>query len=325
MPQDVEFALPWPLRSSPHLPRAREHSLAWLEGYGLLDGRTFTPAEFADWRLAELAAFFFPEATGEGLELATDLMGWYFAPFDDRFDGSLGRRPRQAAAVCEELAAVLSAPGVVPGAGASSTTRALADIWRRGCRGMSEAWRVRATYDWHGYLAAHLAETVDRHHGRAVDADECVRRRGFATSSFVVIDLIERVSGFEVPALVWHAPVLGELRSLTAEIIGMSNDLCSVEKEAAAGDEGSNVLLVLERERGIGRAEAVEEVVGAIARRVARFAVVEERVADLDSLFPGGGDGAVGVRRLVTGLHDLVRGDYAWERMSGRYRTAPTR
>ncbi|MFF8774296.1 pentalenene synthase [Kitasatospora sp. NPDC015120] len=322
MPQDVEFALPWPLRSSPHLPRARDHTLAWLEKYGLLDGRTFTPARFADWRLAELAAFFFPEATEEGLELAGDLMGWYFAPFDDRFDGSLGQRPQQAAAVCEELAGVLL-PGGTPGAGASGTVRALADIWRRSCRGMSEAWRVRAAYDWHGYLAAHLAETVDRHHGRVMGAGECVRRRAFATSSFVVIDMIERVGGFEVPALVWHAPVLGELRRLTAEVIGMSNDLCSVEKEAAAGDEGNNLLLVLERERGMGRAEAVEEVVAAIARRVARFAVVEERVADLGCVLSE--DGAAGVRRLVTGLHDLVRGDYAWERMSGRYRSAPAR
>ncbi|MFE6099612.1 pentalenene synthase [Streptomyces laurentii] len=320
MPQDVEFALPWALRSSPHLPRARKHSLAWLEEYGLLDGR-FTPAEFDDWRVAEIAAFFFPEATGEGLELATDLMGWYFAPFDDVFDGVLGRRPQQAAAFCGALAAVLVPGAAVPGADAPPTARALADIWRRSCRGMSEAWQARAAYDWHVYLAAHLAETADRFNGRAVNAAECVRRRGFATSSFVVIDLMERVSGFEVPALAWHAPVLGELRSLTAEIIGMSNDLCSVEKEAAAGDEGNNVLLVLERERGIGRAEAVEEVVGAIERRVAQFESVEARVADLDCLLSG--DGAAAVRRLVTGLHDLVRGDYAWERASGRYRIAP--
>ncbi|MFE6867693.1 pentalenene synthase [Kitasatospora sp. NPDC057692] len=321
MPQDVEFGLPWPLRSSPHLPRAREHSLAWLEEFGLLGEQTFTPAEFTDWRLAELAAYFFPDATGEGLELAGDLMGWYFAPFDDRFDGSLGRNPLQAAAVCAELAAVM-APGDVPGAGTPlSTTRALADIWQRSCRGMSGAWRARAANDWLAYLAAHLAETVDRRQGRVMDADECVSRRRLATSSFVVIDLIERVSGFEVPALAWHTPVLAELRSLTAEVIGMSNDLCSAEKEEAAGDVGNNLLLILERDRGIGRTQAAEEVVSAIGRRVTRFAAMEERVADLGCWLSE--DDAVGVRRLVTGLHDLMRGDYAWERMSGRYRTPP--
>ncbi|MER7701544.1 pentalenene synthase [Kitasatospora sp. NPDC097605] len=318
MPQDVEFALPWPLRSSPHLPRARAHSLAWLGEYGLLDGRTFTAAEFDDWKLAELAAFFFPDATGEGLELAGDLMGWYFAPFDDRFDGPLGRLPRQAAAVCEELAAVLVVNADADAGAAPVAVRGLADIWRRSCRGMSEAWRVRAAHDWRAYLAAHLAETVDRHHGRVMGAEECVRRRALSTSSFVVIDMIERVGGFEVPALVWHTPVLAELRGLTAEVIGLSNDLCSAEKEEAAGDVRNNVVLVLQRERGCGRAEAVEEVVGAITERVARFVAVEERMADLDCVLTEGG--AADVRRLVTGLHGLIRGDYAWERMSGRYR-----
>lgn len=317
MPQNVEFSLPWPLRSSPHVGRACEHSLAWLEEYGLLDAQGFTADEFVHWRLADLAGFFFPEATVEGLELASDLMGWYFAPFDDQFDGPLGRDPRKAAEICNELAEAMGSPSLSASKSWTPAARGLADIWRRSSEGMSPAWRAKASVSWRGYLAAHAAESVNRHHGRILDAEECVRQRGYATSSHVVIDLIERVGGFEVPELAWYSPVLVQLRSLTAELIGLSNDLCSVEKEEACGDTGNNLLLVLERERGCTREEAIASLGELIEERVGRFLDVEEQVADLDCILDAAG--RVSIRRFVQGLHDLVRGDSEWERTSGRY------
>nr|6EGK_A Chain A, Cucumene Synthase [Streptomyces clavuligerus]6EGK_B Chain B, Cucumene Synthase [Streptomyces clavuligerus] len=320
MPQDVVFDLPWPLRKHPGVAGAREHCLGWLAAQGLADRRGLTAETFVTWQLDELAGYFFPRATQEGLELATDLMVWYFAPFDDQFDGALGRDPRRTAGVCAGLAEVLY--GVPePGPVASSPVgRALGDLWRRSCTGMSPFWRTRARHNWTGYLAAHTAESVPRYHGRTVDAAYCVRQRGYANSSHVIMDLIERTGGFEVPAMVWHHPVLVELRTLTSEMIGISNDLCSAEKEEADGDLSNNLLLVLENHEGLDRPEAIERARALTAERVARFLDVERAVTDVDCLLDGAGREAV--RRFVEGLHDLVRGDNEWERTTGRYQPA---
>ncbi|MFJ9855125.1 pentalenene synthase [Streptomyces sp. NPDC101150] len=317
MPQDVVFGLPWPLRASPYVSLARAHSLVWLDEYGLLDAQGFTADEFVHWRLAELAGFFFPEATVEGLELASDLIGWYFAPFDDQFDGPLGHDPRKVAGICEELAEAMDFTFLPASRSWSPAARGLADIWRRSGEGMSPAWRAKASVSWRGYLAAQAAESVNRRHGRVLDAEECVRRRGYATSSHVVIDLIERVGGFEVPELAWYSPTLARLRGLAAELIGLSNDLCSVEKEEACGDTVNNLLLVLERERGCSRQEAIALLGQLAEQRVERFLQTEKEVADLDCMLDAAG--RVSVRRFVEGLHDLVRGDSEWERTSGRY------
>ncbi|MGA4844255.1 terpene synthase family protein [Streptomyces sp. G45] len=316
MPQDLMVALPWPLRSNPRVPRARERSLLWLEEYGLLDARGFTADEFTDWRLAELAGFFFPEADEEGLQLASDLMGWYFAPFDDQFDGPLGHDPRRAATICDGLLAALARPAPARPASWSPGARALADLWRRSRLGTSPAWQARALLSWKGYLAAQVAESVDRHHGRTPDARDCLRRRQ-ATSAHVVIDLIERTGGFEVPDLAWHHPVLTELRQLTSELIGLTNDLCSLEKEEACGDRANNVVLVLEDERSLSRAEAIAEVTRLAQRRVTRFLDVQDRAADLHCVLSPSGRTAV--ERFLRGLQTLVRGDSEWERSSGRY------
>ncbi|MER7000666.1 hypothetical protein [Streptomyces sp. NPDC000410] len=55
----VVFTIPWPLRVNPHLDQARDSAPAWMRRFGLLDGER-AAQDFVDWRLAEVAAFFYP-------------------------------------------------------------------------------------------------------------------------------------------------------------------------------------------------------------------------------------------------------------------------
>jgi Terpene synthase family 2, C-terminal metal binding len=135
-----------------------------------------------DWKLAEAAAFFYPDATPEGLDLAADLMGWYFPPFDDQFDGELGRDPRRAAEICAHLIAILNLSEGAQLPASYPVTAGFANLWWRSCRGMSNDWRQRAAHHWKKYLTGQLGEVVNRCYGRILDAVSCLRQRIATTS-----------------------------------------------------------------------------------------------------------------------------------------------
>jgi hypothetical protein len=315
--RDINFGCPWPLRESPHLESARAHALAWMVEFGLVQDPQANERQYRDWKLGEGSAWFYPDGTADGVALVADLMGWYFAPFDDQFDGSLGRDPSVSAGLIGDLIEILDQPeGAAPRV-TYPVALAFADIWKRSSRHMSPAWRQRAAHHWKKYLIGQLGEVVNRIHKRKPDAESHLRQRVATTSSDVLCDLIEPVTGFEVPSEAWHMPVMGELRQLAAEIISITNDLVSAEKEEAAGDTDNNLLLILENQEGYSRAEAVEKLREMTHARLERFLRLEQQVPDIDDVLDDAG--RVALRRYLQGLHDLVAGDNEWEHVSGRY------
>lgn len=316
--QDINFGCPWPLRESPHLEAARDHALAWMVELGLVKDPEANEKMFRDWKLGECAAWNYPEGTPEGVTVVADLMGWYFAPFDDQFDGELGRDPGSAAKIIQDLLDILDLPDDATPAVAYPVALSFADIWRRTSRRMSPAWRQRAAHHWKQYLIGQLGEVVNRAHHRKPDAVSHLRQRVATTSSRVLCDLIESASGLEVPAVAWHMPVMDELRQLAAEIISITNDLVSAEKEEAAGDTDNNLLLIFENQEGCSRPEALERVRQMTHERFVRFLQLEQQVPDIEVVLDA--EGRIALRRYLQGLHDLVAGDNAWEHTSGRYR-----
>lgn len=316
--QDINFGCPWPLRESPHLESARSHALAWMVEFGLVKDPEANEKMFRDWKLGECAAWNYPEGTPEGVAMVADLMGWYFAPFDDQFDGELGRDPASAAKIIQDLIDILDLPDDATPAASYPVALAFADLWRRSSRHMSHAWRQRAAYHWKQYLIGQLGEVVNRVHRRKPDAVSHLRQRVATTSSRVLCDLIESASGFEVPAVAWYMPVMDELRQLAAEIISITNDLVSAEKEEAAGDLDNNLLLILENQEGYSRPEALEKLREMTHERFERFLRLEQQAPDIEVTLDD--KGRIALRRYLQGLHDLVAGDNEWEHTSGRYR-----
>jgi hypothetical protein len=285
--------------------------------FGLIKDPDANERQYRDWKLAECAAWDYPDGTADGVALAADLMGWYFAPFDDQFDGELGRNPSVSAKVIGDLIEILGLPeGVAPQA-TYPVALAFADIWKRSSRHMSPAWRQRAAYHWKQYLVGQLGEVVNRAHERKPDAESHLRQRVATTSCPVLCDLIESTAGFELPCEAWHMPVMYEIRQLASEIVSITNDLVSAEKEEAAGDTDNNLLLILENQEGYSRLEAIEKLRQMTHRRFERFLRLEQQVPDIDDVLDD--VGRVAIRRYLQGLHDLVAGDNEWEHTSGRY------
>ncbi|MEK8146488.1 hypothetical protein NKH18_50285 [Streptomyces sp. M10(2022)] len=110
--------------------------------FGLLRGEQAVE-DFVNWRLAEVAAFFYPSASAEDCCAAAQMMGWYFLPFDDQLDGEIGRDPRRVSQICTALVGIVDGSA---GAGPhdAPTVRAFADLWSRMVRGCrhpcADAW-----------------------------------------------------------------------------------------------------------------------------------------------------------------------------------------
>ncbi|MER5782578.1 hypothetical protein ABT104_12750 [Streptomyces mobaraensis] len=309
------FTTPWPLRVNPHLDQARESALDWMRRFGLLDGEQ-AEKEFVDWRLAEVAAFFYPAASAEECCAAAQMMGWYFLPFDDQLDGEIGRRPGTVAAVCNALIGIVH--GVSgPEAHDTPTVRAFADLWSRMVRGMSPTLRTRLAYHWAAYFSSQVTEAIDRTTGFAHrDLADYFSLRAATTCAFGQNDLGEQWGGTEVPPELWHHPVLRRMRQLGADVVALRNDSMSLRHEDVTS--GLNAIHLIQRTRGCTRQQALAEASRHAQAKVDELVELEERALSrlIRAVDPDRGAALLGYAEII---HDWIRGDYEWERITTRH------
>lgn len=309
------FTTPWPLRTNPHLDQARESALTWMRRFGLLDGEK-AAKDFVDWRLAEVAAFFYPNASAEDCCTAAQMMGWYFLPFDDQLDGEIGHDPRAVAVICEALIGIVH--GVSgPEAHDTPTVRAFADLWRRMVRGMSVPLRTRVMFNWTSYFSSQLTEAIDRTTGFAHGGLEgYFPLRAATTCAFGQNDLGEKWGGTEVPPELWHHPVLQRMRQLGADVVALRNDSMSLRHEDVVG--GHNAVHLIQRSRGCTRWEALAEASRRAQEKVDELVELEEKA--LTRLLPAVDESQrVALRGYADIIHDWICGDYEWERITTRH------
>ncbi|WP_329375461.1 terpene synthase family protein [Streptomyces sp. NBC_01483] len=309
------FTTPWPLRINPHLDQARDSALDWMRRFGLLDGEQ-AAQDFVDWRLAEVAAFFYPHASAEDCCTAAQMMGWYFLPFDDQLDGEAGRDPRTVAAVCNALIGIMhGATGPQPHA--APTVRAFADLWSRMVRGMSLPLRTRVAFNWASYFSSQVTEAMDRTTGFAYrDLADYFSLRAATTCAFGQNDLGEKWGGTEVPPELWHHPVLQRMRQLGADVVALRNDSMSLRHEDVTG--GHNAIHLIQRSRGCTRQEALVEASRHAQQKVDELVELEERA--LSRLLRAVDESRrAALRGYADIIHDWIRGDYEWERITTRH------
>ncbi|WP_035806300.1 terpene synthase family protein, partial [Kitasatospora mediocidica] len=309
--------LPLPPRLSPHRAEAEARHRQWLDTHAMLGSR-LSPSGYARWDVPGLASLSYPDCGPDELALATDLMGFYFL-FDDQFDGPLGRRPADVAAICDELTGVLH--GRHPTPGRSPCTSAFEDLWERITDGMSDRWRARATYNWEWYLASHPAEAAGRLGGQPPDREGyLILRRGTAAME-TVLDMVERVGRFEVTPAAFHCPHLRQLRQLAADIPSLSNDVRSYQQEASRGDV-NNLVMIVQRERDCSLAEAGSAVLAEAQQMVQRFTQLADELPRTYRELELGPDESQLAQRYADGLAAWLTGYLDWEARTGRYRVA---
>jgi pentalenene synthase len=315
MPQDIEFFMPIPSRRSPDYARTRAHHLAWPRALGLLNSEAAEQRHLqADY--ADLAARFYPSATGPDADLGVDLMTFFFL-FDDLFDGPRGEDPRAARALTDAVAAALDGP--LP-ADAPAIAHGFSDVWRRTRRGMSPAWCARAARTWRGYLSGHVGEAASRHRrAPCASTAEYLALRRHTIGAQPTVDLAERVGHYEVHQGLFDSAFIAAMLRIAIDTNLIDNDIASLEKEAARGEQ-NNIVLVVQRERGWPLPRCIAHLQDEVRTRIEQFLLLEGCLPKVyDTYGLPAAERATADTYLNDGIRALIRGAYDWHRRSGRY------
>ncbi|MGW8376092.1 pentalenene synthase [Streptomyces sp. ODS28] len=310
--------IPFPSEVNASVEAARTHTLDWLRELGLLRDPQ-TAAEYDSLHLERLMARFYPGASTAELCLACDINGWFFI-FDDQFDGALGRRPEAVAPVVSSMERCLRTGGPGPTGGAESPlTAAFHDVWARATDGMPPSWRRRFGRHWRAYLEAHRWEASARTARRAPSLERYMKTRRRTIGVLPCLDLAERCEGRAVPAGLYGLRQLTVLRELAVDVVIFVNDLCSLDKELAAGDVRGNGALLLRSRSGCTLEESVAYLSGLTNSRVALF----RRLSPEVQRALAAAEAPPALQRDASGCLDAMRhvmsGNLAWSLETARY------
>ncbi|MEV6316064.1 isoafricanol synthase [Streptomyces sp. NPDC051776] len=311
--------IPFPARLSPHAERARRHTLQWLPEMGMLTGAAAT-VEYDALRLERLMAYFYPDATGTDLELATDFNAWFFI-FDDQFDGRLGMRPEDIEQVVVSIDRTMAADDSsfrIPGSSAPPLVQGFHNIWRRATAGTTTVWQRRFRSNWQAYLAAHRGEALNRTAEHLPSLPEFLSVRRASIGVQPCLDFTERCGGYTLPEELHGASPLAEMREITADVVIFVNDIVSLVKELAAGDVNNSVIIHRER-TGCTMDQAVEHIAALANAEVTRFvrltSTLSKTLGELGVLPEIRGH----VDHYVEGMGNLMAGNLAWSLATARY------
>lgn len=315
MPQDIDFHMPLPRRRNPERDRARADHLDWPRSFGLITTDA-AAARHSKGNYADLAAGFYPSATGEDLDLGVDLMSWFFL-FDDLFDGPRGDDPQQAARLTDRVAAALDGP--LPD-DAPLIALGFADVWRRTCHGMSPNWCARSARHWRAYFAGYVEEASSRRFNTPYrEAGEYLAMRRRTIGVQPTVDLGERAAHCEVPQCIFDSAVLSAMLVIAIDVNLLFNDIASLEKEEARGEQ-NNMVFILMREHGWSRRRSIAQMQEEVRTRLDQFLLLESCLPRLFDTFDLTQQERENVERYRhDAVRSVIRGSYDWHRSSGRY------
>ncbi|MDT0449610.1 terpene synthase family protein [Streptomyces hesseae] len=309
--------IPFEVRISPDVAAANARHMKWLRAEGFVT--TSSNADrYLTWAVGELAGRFHPDAFGDDLELGIQGQTFYFF-FDDLFDSHLGRDPLAAYGLCQEMAALARQS---PDSSLVKPTFPLArlwlDHWERLRHGMSVAWRERAARHWEQYFLSYVTEAVNRRAGLVLDMSRYLALRRVAIGVEGVLDTAERCGGFEAPPEVHESTLVQEIREITAEVVILTNDLHSLEKDEANG-EPDNAVLLLRREHDCSQEDAIGLLRGMVHQRIDRFRRLTDRTHELCAALGLSPRQRESTHRFLGANRALMRGNYDWSRATDRY------
>lgn len=272
------------------------------------DSKAFMKLERSQF--AKLVCHAHPRAQLSHLHPVVDFLFFIFL-WDDQFDCRIGGElPDPASLAMSNLLASAVLQGSSPNEDSSPLLWALSDLRDWLSEHMSQAWMDRFTQSFQDYFDSTVWELEARHQGVCPDLDTYIRMRRLTSGGYWVTHLIEAAEGFCLSDEAWNNPLLQEILTATANIIGWANDLLSLRSEL--NDTGHlNLVFSLMHERGLSLQQAVNEAVEMHNSEVRRFLELERSLSssNQDPL----------VSRFVRGLRLWMRANIDWSILTGRY------
>ncbi|MFE5818503.1 hypothetical protein [Streptomyces sp. NPDC056479] len=326
MSQETQFSIPFPSRTSPDGKRCHDRGCQWMRDEGLLSGPGSLRTFLRTVDHIGLAILTYPYAVGTALDLAADTLGLAFV-MDDELSGPGERAPGLVARIIDEVTAV-SSPAQATRAPAAPVRgrplrrtpfgRVWLRVWRDLCEGMSPDWQARSARNWAAFFATFPLEDHNHRNGIVLDIDSYRALRRISVGVEPLIDVAERVGGFEVPARVQDSAWMRRMRYTASDAIAVMNDVHGVEREESHQDT-HNLVLLLEHHEKLSRDEAIDEGVRIFDQQLADFTSLYEQVPRLCAPLDLNGRERDAVARFTEALCLWISGSYAWSLDTNRY------
>ena len=322
---------PFEARMHPDVDGVADHLLRWARRSLLI--RTPSAAErFHQAGFGRFAAAVYPRATQLHLVAEWQSHNWLA---DDQLDEGLSLAdPRDRERVAHQLLAQLpvdvpwlrrSPRRETPGLShpASPLTAALSDLWHRTAKPMSRAWRNRFVGHYRDFLGFTLLPHSARGRLTPGTLAAFVERRRHNSGCEMSFDLSAVATETEVPAEVADSDPYRTVRRCANDVISWTNDIFSVRKEMARGDE-DHLVAVLRRVHDTSWDEALSRAVDMVGQRTDDFVVACDDLRDMRGLYGVAASEWRAVEESLTDLEGWISGSLEWHRWSPRYRQVET-
>lgn len=311
----VEGSPVWdvPARCSPHADIADGQALLWVTAGGLCRSSA-ERQRLNRIRPGLLAGFCHPEAAPGEVVLVAQWMAWLFL-LDDRVDESdVGRD----ADLLEEYLHDLQGTALGTRGAAGPMGQALEDLVARASAGMGEVWQFRFRRNVSDYLSACVWQAAHRQAGQVPRPDVFPRWRRACGAILPSFDLVERADGGALPSCVSYSRPYQDLLLAAADLVCWTNDLMTVDKEAAHGDP-HNLVLVTAHDRRQDRRTAATEVAAACEHRMRTYTSACRDLTDLTATLGLPDTVRDHADRCAASLLVWIRGHLEWGLRTPRY------
>ncbi|MDP9795538.1 germacradienol/geosmin synthase [Catenuloplanes nepalensis] len=326
-----DFLMPYPLRTSPHLNRSRENTVAWSRAMGFFDPVAGVPGPPV-WNEDLLRGFDFPlcaahinwDASADQLDVSSYWLTWGTYA-DDWFPLVFNRSRDYAAAKVhvERLKRFMPVDGSAMPVPAHPLEAGLADLWPRTAGPMNSDQRAQFHHAVSDMLDSWLWELQNHLQHRVADPVDYVEMRRRTFGSELTMSLCRVKHGSLLPPEIYRTRAMRGLDNSAADYACLANDVFSYRKEIEFEGELNNGVLVIQRFLEITPTEAMRVAAGLMAARLQQFErIARDELPILHRDFDLDPEAISMIARYVQELRDWMAGVLAWHRGTHRYEEA---
>ncbi|KAG2040647.1 terpenoid synthase [Suillus americanus] len=302
---DVLARWPFPRRPNQHYSKVSAESSAWLESFKAFSPKAQQAFDRCDFNL--LACLAYPIASEEHARSVCDVMNLFFF-VDEYSDVSEEGEVRQQKDVIMDA---LRHPYKPRPKGEWVGGEVARQFWERTVCNASSQSQKRFIARFDEYLDDVVQQAIDRsgHHIRDIQSYFDVRRKTIgAWPSFALLEL-----GLDIPDEVISHPTFEDMAVASTDMIALTNDIVSYNREQARGDDGHNIVTIVMHELDT-------DVNGAMLWVMDHHTKIEKKYFEAEAAIPKWGEPIDSqVREYCNGLGNWVRANYDWHFESERY------
>lgn len=308
-PVRPSLTCPFAVVDHPAAAEVEQAALAWARHHGLLAGAAVERRVRAV-RIGQLIGLVYPHLAADALLLLMQWTLWGFVWDDLCGAPPLGNDPQRLDAAQQRLLAVLR--GAQPHSDEPPTVHALADLRQRWLRYATPAQLDPYIRSVEQHFAACLWEATNRSAGRTPDLHAYLTMRPFSSGVYTYTEAFGLLEGLPWPEELRCDPQVQRLTLLANNVVCWINDLLSLPKELASGEQ-HNLVVILQQSQGLSLSSALAQVEARYYQDLAAYQALEACLPRCH------GELERALMTYTQVLRGWMAGSLQWSYASGRY------